>query len=117
MRATIIRKDLCVILMSGNPDKELVSHGIREERSRFYASLSRVSILFPLCNMYLHRKRRYRQQKKPAYAAEHAVAIEINANPWRLDLDWRMCERDLKLGFLFSIDHDAHSTEEMDNVD
>jgi hypothetical protein len=21
--------------------------------------------------------------------AKHAVAVEINANPWRLDLDWR----------------------------
>jgi DNA polymerase (family 10) len=48
--------------------------------------------------------------------AKHGVAIEINANPWRLDMDWRWCERALELGCLFSIDPDAHSTEEIDNI-
>lgn len=48
--------------------------------------------------------------------ATHGVAIEINANPWRLDLDWRWCERGLELGCLFSINPDAHSTDEIDNV-
>ncbi|GEP59888.1 DNA polymerase/3'-5' exonuclease PolX [Reyranella soli] len=48
--------------------------------------------------------------------AEHGVAIEINAHPWRLDMDWRWCERALALGCLFSINPDAHSTEEIDNI-
>ena len=48
--------------------------------------------------------------------AQHGVAIEINANPWRLDLDWRWCARGLELGCLFSINPDAHSTEEIDNI-
>ena len=48
--------------------------------------------------------------------AKHGVAIEINANPWRLDLDWRWCARGLELGCLFSIDPDAHSTSEIDNI-
>jgi DNA polymerase (family 10) len=48
--------------------------------------------------------------------AQHGVAIEINANPWRLDMDWRWCERALELGCLFSINPDAHSTEEIDNI-
>ena len=48
--------------------------------------------------------------------AEHGVAIEINANPWRLDLDWRRCARGLELGCMFSINPDAHSTEEIDNI-
>jgi DNA polymerase (family 10) len=48
--------------------------------------------------------------------AENGVAVEINANPWRLDLDWRWCERGLELGCLFSINPDAHSTDEIDNV-
>jgi len=30
--------------------------------------------------------------------AEHGVAIEINAKPWRLDLDWRWCARGLEAG-------------------
>jgi DNA polymerase (family 10) len=48
--------------------------------------------------------------------ARHGVAIEINAHPWRLDMDWRWCERGLELGCLFSINPDAHSTEEIDNI-
>lgn len=48
--------------------------------------------------------------------AKHGVAIEINANPWRLDLDWRWCDRGLELRCQFAIDPDAHSTAEIDNV-
>src|SRR5205823_12532241 len=48
--------------------------------------------------------------------AEHGVAVEINANPWRLDIDWRWCARALELGCLFSINPDAHSTGEIDNI-
>ena len=48
--------------------------------------------------------------------AKHGVAIEINAHPWRLDMDWRWCKRALELGCLLSIDPDAHSTEEIDNI-
>jgi DNA polymerase (family 10) len=33
-----------------------------------------------------------------AACAEHSVAVEINANPWRLDLDWRWHQRGLELG-------------------
>ncbi len=48
-----------------------------------------------------------------AACAEHGVAVEINANPWRLDLDWRYHRRALELGCRFSINPDAHSTEEI----
>jgi DNA polymerase (family 10) len=48
--------------------------------------------------------------------AEHGVAIEINAHPWRLDMDWRWCKRGLELGCLFSINPDAHSAVEIDNI-
>jgi DNA polymerase (family X) len=46
--------------------------------------------------------------------ADCDVAVEINANPWRLDLDWRWHQRALKLGCTFSINPDAHSTGEID---
>jgi DNA polymerase (family 10) len=46
--------------------------------------------------------------------ARHGVAVEINANPWRLDLDWRWHARALKLGCLMSINPDAHSVDEID---
>lgn len=51
-----------------------------------------------------------------AACATHGVAVEINANPWRLDLDWRWFQRGVELGCAFSIDPDAHATAEIDNV-
>jgi DNA polymerase (family X) len=46
--------------------------------------------------------------------ADHGVAVEVNANPWRLDLDWRWHQRGLDLGCMFSINPDAHSIAELD---
>jgi DNA polymerase (family 10) len=53
-------------------------------------------------------------EKILAACAEHGVAVEINANPWRLDLDWRWHTRALALGCMMSINPDAHSTREID---
>ncbi len=44
------------------------------------------------------------------------VAIEINANPHRLDLDWRYIKRAKEKGLLFSIGPDAHRVEGIDDV-
>jgi len=49
-----------------------------------------------------------------AACAEHGVAVEINANPWRLDLDWRWHQKALEFGCMMSINPDAHSTRELD---
>jgi DNA polymerase (family 10) len=46
--------------------------------------------------------------------ARHGVAVEINAHPHRLDLDWRWHQRALDLGCMFSINPDAHSIDELD---
>ncbi len=43
--------------------------------------------------------------------AEHQVIIEINANPWRLDLDWRWVRYALSQGVQLSINPDAHHTD------
>lgn len=43
--------------------------------------------------------------------AAHNVVIEINANPLRLDLDWRWHQYALEKGVLLSINPDAHRTE------
>jgi DNA polymerase (family 10) len=43
--------------------------------------------------------------------ADQGVIIEINANPWRLDLDWRWVEYALDKKVMLSINPDAHSTE------
>jgi DNA polymerase (family 10) len=48
-----------------------------------------------------------------AAGAEHGVAVEVNGNPWRLDLDWRWLRRGIELGCKFSINPDAHSTSEI----
>ena len=45
--------------------------------------------------------------------ARHGVAVEINANPWRLDLDWRWHQQALELGCIMSINPDAHSASEI----
>jgi DNA polymerase (family 10) len=50
-----------------------------------------------------------------AACAKHGVAIEINGNPWRLDIDWRWHRRGLELGCRFSINPDAHSVGEIDS--
>lgn len=52
-------------------------------------------------------------EKVLAVCAEHGVAVEINANPWRLDLDWRWHGTALRLGCMMSINPDAHSTREI----
>jgi len=43
--------------------------------------------------------------------AANGVVIEINANPLRLDLDWRWHKYALEKGVLLSINPDAHRTE------
>lgn len=44
-----------------------------------------------------------------AAAAKHRVAIEINANPHRFDLDWRFLQQAKAAGVKFCINPDAHS--------
>jgi DNA polymerase (family X) len=65
-------------------------------------------------------------QRRPGYeidiekileaCAEYGVAIEINAHPWRLDLDWRWHETALDHGCIFSINPDAHSIRELGHM-
>jgi DNA polymerase (family 10) len=42
--------------------------------------------------------------------AEHNVVIEINASPYRLDIDWRWIPYCIEKGVLLSINPDAHNT-------
>jgi len=49
-------------------------------------------------------------------AAEVGVAVELNADPHRLDLDWRELQVAKRLGVPVEIGPDAHSTQGLDNV-
>jgi DNA polymerase (family 10) len=49
-------------------------------------------------------------------AAEHGVAVEINADPARLDVDWRNARYAAERGVLVPINPDAHSTASLDHV-
>lgn len=51
-----------------------------------------------------------------ARAAERGVAVEVNADPHRLDLDWRAVRRAREMGVTISIGADAHSVAGMGNV-
>jgi DNA polymerase (family 10) len=65
-------------------------------------------------------------QRRPGYeidmekvlkaCADYGVAVEINAHPWRLDLDWRWHQKALDYGCIFSINPDAHSIRELDHM-
>jgi DNA polymerase (family 10) len=50
-------------------------------------------------------------------AGEVGASIELNADPHRLDLDWRMCRQAKEHGVLIEIGPDAHSTQGLDNVE
>ncbi|MDX1617643.1 MAG: DNA polymerase/3'-5' exonuclease PolX [Balneolaceae bacterium] len=49
-------------------------------------------------------------------AAEHNTAIEINANPMRLDLDWRHGNKAREAGLISSVNPDAHTTDSIDYI-
>lgn len=65
-------------------------------------------------------------QRRPGYeidvekvlrsCAKYDVAVEINAHPWRLDLDWRWHQAALEYGCMMSINPDAHSIAELDHM-
>lgn len=49
-------------------------------------------------------------------AVEEKVILEINANPHRLDLDWRFCKLAKEEGCKFVISPDAHRVEGIDDI-
>lgn len=49
-------------------------------------------------------------------AAEHGACVEINADPARLDVDWKWARYAASKGVLVPIDPDAHSTDSLDYV-
>ena len=50
-------------------------------------------------------------------AARHDKIIELNSHPNRLDLDWVHCRRAKEKGVMLSINPDAHSTADLENIE
>lgn len=48
--------------------------------------------------------------------ARHGVAIELNASPHRLDLDWRWIGKATQRGIPIAINPDAHAIDQLDQV-
>lgn len=48
--------------------------------------------------------------------AANKVVIELNTNPYRLDMDWSHIPYALKKGVMISLDPDAHSIGEIENI-
>lgn len=48
--------------------------------------------------------------------AENGVVIEINANPWRLDIDWTWVSYCMEKGVMLSINPDAHATDGLQDM-
>src|SRR3954471_19951716 len=90
----------------------------KEQTDRILRAVAnpRTTILGHMTGRQLLRRPGYEVdvEKILAACAEHGVAVEINANPWRLDLDWRWHRQALELGCMMSINPDAHSTSEID---
>jgi DNA polymerase (family 10) len=79
----------------------------------------------PSCTMLGHSSGRLLLAREPyaydpetilKFAGAHQVILEINASPFRLDLDWRWLRRAKELGILISINPDAHSLDGLDDV-
>ena len=49
-----------------------------------------------------------------AAAKQHGTALEINANPMRLDMEAQLARRAVEMGIPITIDTDAHSADQMD---
>ncbi len=48
--------------------------------------------------------------------AEHSVAIELNANPYRLDIDWSWIPYAVEQGVMISINPDAHNIKGISDI-
>ncbi|HEX8332321.1 MAG TPA: helix-hairpin-helix domain-containing protein [Segetibacter sp.] len=48
--------------------------------------------------------------------AKHNVVIELNANPRRLDMDWKWIDKAIEKGVMISIDPDAHFIEGFNDI-
>lgn len=96
--------------------------GIRQERDKMTARMVN-AIRNPHVDLIGHPRGQLIPDREPAdldmdavfaAARESGTALEINANPHRLDLEAQYARRAVELGITLSINTDAHSDGEMD---
>lgn len=93
-------------------EREMTTRMLRAVRNPYLTILGH-----PTGRLLLRREGyRFDMEKVLRAAAENEVVIEINANPNRLDLDWRHVRRAASLGILIAINPDAHSVAALRNV-
>jgi DNA polymerase (family 10) len=92
----------------------------KEQTARLLRAISnpRTTILGHMTGRQLMRRPGYDIdiEKVLRACARYGVAVEINAHPWRLDLDWRWHQAALDFGCMLSINPDAHSIGELDHM-
>jgi len=79
---------------------------------------TRTTMLGHLTGRLLLRREGYRVDagKVIDAAIAHDVVIELNASPWRLDMDWRHWRKAAERGLICSINPDAHETAGLQEV-
>jgi len=94
--------------------------GEKEMTKRMIRAVShpRITILGHATGRLLLRRDAYEVDVKAVIdaAAEHGCAVEINADPARLDVNWENARYAAERGVLVPIDPDAHSTSSLDHV-
>jgi len=79
----------------------------------------------PYCTMLGHSSGRLLLAREPYavdlelildFAHKNQVILELNASPYRLDLDWRWLKQAKELGIIISINPDAHNLEGLDDM-
>jgi DNA polymerase (family 10) len=77
-----------------------------------------VTMLGHLTGRLLLRREGYRVDAAKVIdaAIANGVIIELNASPWRLDMDWRLWRRAAEKGLLCAINPDAHDTAGLGHV-
>ncbi len=78
----------------------------------------RITMLGHLTGRLLLRREGYRVDAAKIIdaAIAHGVVIELNASPWRLDMDWRHWRKAADRGLLCSINPDAHEIAGLSHV-
>ena len=83
------------------------------------------AVSHPLCDILGHPTGRLLLSREPyevdldailQAAAANGVALELNANPHRLDIDWRRLRQAMELGLMIAINPDAHRISGLDHV-